>query len=67
MQNNKNYSCKIVFYELGIPFRPNTLVDITPYIEAKKNAIEQIEYGIKKPGNIVKAYCIFSPVCILWL
>lgn len=34
---------KVAFYELGIPFRPNTLVDITPYIEAKKNALKTYE------------------------
>ena len=31
---------KVAFYELLVPFRPNTLVDITLYIEAKKNAIK---------------------------
>jgi len=30
---------KAAFYELGVPFRPNTLVDITPYIEVKRKAM----------------------------
>ncbi len=39
------------------------------YLLAASNigSIGIIEYGIKKPGNIVIVYCIFSPVCILWL
>lgn len=40
VQNNELPAYKIAFYELGVPFRPNTLVDITQYIEAKKKALE---------------------------
>ncbi len=40
VQSNKYLPYKMVFYELGIPFRPNTLVDITPYIKAKKKALK---------------------------
>lgn len=38
--SNKYILNKMAFYELGIPFRPNTLVDITPYIEVKRKALK---------------------------
>lgn len=43
--------------------------DSVMYLLAASNigSIGIIEYGTKKPGNIVTVYCIFSPVCILWL
>lgn len=41
---------KVAFYELLVPFRPNTLVDITPYIESKKNALKKYESQLA--GNV---------------
>lgn len=47
-------SPKVVFYELGVPIRPNLLVDITPHAEVKKKALRAYETQLEENDYLTK-------------
>jgi len=46
--NRFNWNIKLAFYEVGVSIKPNTLVDITPWIKKKEMAINAYKSQMKQ-------------------